>query len=234
MSHQIGGIVPPGVVWAYAGATAPTGWLLCDGTTIARATYTALFAAIGTAHGTGDGSTTFHLPDYRGRFLRGVDSAVGRDPDRASRIAANTGGNTGDNVGSVQGLATAIASGTQSGTKSTTGLANSTSSLSGISASASSISGTTNGPNTVAHTHAMPTTALTLTGGSNLTPNNTNNASNVNTLGVNDQGLGSHTHTFGGTAAAQTISGGTAASQSISGDNETRPLNANVTYIIKT
>ena len=68
-------------------------------------TYADLFAAIGTAHGYGDNvavTGTFNLPDYRGRFIRGVDGAVARDPNRATRTAAATGGNTGDNVGSVQ------------------------------------------------------------------------------------------------------------------------------------
>jgi microcystin-dependent protein len=60
-----------------------------------------LFAAIGTRHG-GD-VNNFNIPDYRGRFLRGTDGGVGRDPDRASRSAMNAGGNTGDNVGSIQG-----------------------------------------------------------------------------------------------------------------------------------
>ncbi len=52
--------------------------------------------------GEGDG-TTFHLPDLRGRFLRGVDGGVGKDPDAASRVESNSGGNAGDTVGSVQG-----------------------------------------------------------------------------------------------------------------------------------
>lgn len=95
-------LMPAGVVLPFAGATAPTGWLLCDGTSISRATYPALFTAIGTAHGTADGNS-FNVPDYRGRFLRGLDGTAGRDPDKASRTAAATGGNTGNNVGSVQG-----------------------------------------------------------------------------------------------------------------------------------
>lgn len=95
-------VVPAGTVIAFAGATPPTGWLLCNGSAISRTTYSALFAAIGSAHGSGDGSTTFHLPDYRGRFLRGVDGAAGNDPDKLTRTAANTGGNTANAVGSVQ------------------------------------------------------------------------------------------------------------------------------------
>ena len=93
---------PTGVTMAYGAASAPTGWLLCDGAAVSRATYASLFSVIGISHGSGDGATTFHLPDYRGRFLRGVDGGVARDPDRASRTAMNTGGATGDNVGSVQ------------------------------------------------------------------------------------------------------------------------------------
>lgn len=80
----------------------PTGWLLCDGTAVSRSTYSALFAKISTYHGSGDGSTTFNLPNYQGRFLRMVDGSAGVDPDKASRTAMASGGNTGNNVGSVQ------------------------------------------------------------------------------------------------------------------------------------
>lgn len=62
---------PPGVVVAYAGAAAPSGWLFCDGSLVSRTTYAALFTAIGTLYGAGDGSTTFGLPDYRGDVLVG-------------------------------------------------------------------------------------------------------------------------------------------------------------------
>jgi microcystin-dependent protein len=95
-------LVPPGTVVAYGGATPPAGWLLCNGAAVSRTQYAALFAAIGIAHGSGNGTTTFNVPDYRGRFLRGVDGGTGRDPDRAGRTAMNPGGQTGDNVGSVQ------------------------------------------------------------------------------------------------------------------------------------
>jgi microcystin-dependent protein len=102
--------VPPGTVVAFAGASTPTGWLLCDGTAASRTTYSALFSAIGIGHGGGDGTTTFNLPDYRGRFLRGVDSGTGRDPNSSGRAAPQasnatvTGGsgNPGNAVGSVQ------------------------------------------------------------------------------------------------------------------------------------
>jgi microcystin-dependent protein len=94
--------VPAGSIVAFGGTVAPTGYLLCNGQAVSRTDYADLFTAIGTAFGSGNGSTTFNVPDFRGRFLRGVDGGVGRDPDRASRTAMNSGGNAADNVGSVQ------------------------------------------------------------------------------------------------------------------------------------
>jgi microcystin-dependent protein len=103
-------VTPPGVVVAFAGTTVPAGWLLCDGSAVSRTTYAGLFGVIGITHGGGDGTTTFNVPDYRGRFLRGVDGDAGVDPDTASRTAPQAGnsavtggqGNTGDSVGSVE------------------------------------------------------------------------------------------------------------------------------------
>jgi microcystin-dependent protein len=64
--------VPVGAILAYGGTTAPTGYLLCNGALISRATFDDLFAIIGTAFGAGDGSTTFGLPDLRQRFPIGL------------------------------------------------------------------------------------------------------------------------------------------------------------------
>lgn len=63
-------------------ATAPAGWLKANGATVSRTTYAALFSKIGTTFGTGDGSTTFNLPDLRGEFLRGWDDGRGIDASR--------------------------------------------------------------------------------------------------------------------------------------------------------
>jgi microcystin-dependent protein len=98
----IGSVIPTGTVQSFAGVTVPDGWLLCDGSAVSRTTYSALFEVISTLHGEGDAVTTFHLPDYRGRFLRGRDAGAGRDPDTATRTAANAGGASLDSVGSVQ------------------------------------------------------------------------------------------------------------------------------------
>ena len=74
--------IPVGAVQLYAGATLPTGWLWCDGTAVSRSTYATLFAAIGTAFGTGDGATTFNVPDLRqrvplGKAASGTGSTLG-------------------------------------------------------------------------------------------------------------------------------------------------------------
>lgn len=96
------GGVPAGSIIAYSGTSDPAGYMIADGRAVSRTTYSTLFAAIGTTYGSGDGSTTFNLPDLRGRFLRGVDGAAGVDPNAATRTAMASGGNTGNNVGSVQ------------------------------------------------------------------------------------------------------------------------------------
>ena len=62
---------PIGTINAYGGATAPDGWMLCQGQAISRTDYADLFNVIGTSFGSGDGSTTFNVPDLRGEFLRG-------------------------------------------------------------------------------------------------------------------------------------------------------------------
>ena len=67
--------VPTGSIQPYAGASIPAGWLLCDGSAVSRTDYAALFAAIGTLYGTGDGSTTFNLPDFTDKTFWGGTAA---------------------------------------------------------------------------------------------------------------------------------------------------------------
>ena len=64
-------LVPAGAVQAFAMNSAPAGWLAANGSNVNRTTYAALFSAIGTTYGAGDGTTTFALPDLRGYFVRG-------------------------------------------------------------------------------------------------------------------------------------------------------------------
>ena len=71
----LGSAIPSGVAFPYAGKTVPSGFMACNGGTISRTTYAKLFAAIGTAWGAGDGSTTFKLPDWRNRTVMGANNA---------------------------------------------------------------------------------------------------------------------------------------------------------------
>lgn len=70
---NVGGGIPVGTILPYGGATAPAGFLLCNGGAISRTTYANLFSVIGTAYGAGDGNTTFNLPNTTDRYLRGND-----------------------------------------------------------------------------------------------------------------------------------------------------------------
>jgi len=74
--------VPAGTVITFAASTAPTGFLKANGAAVSRSTYSALFSAIGTTFGSGDGATTFNLPDLRGEFIRGWDDGRGVDSGR--------------------------------------------------------------------------------------------------------------------------------------------------------
>ena len=105
---SIKSIIPVGTVFSFAGTTAPEGWIMCDGRSLNRNDYPELFAVLGYSHG-GNLTSTFNLPDYRGRFLRGSDNmgtsqgAANRDPDSSNRESMNANGNLGNQVGSTQG-----------------------------------------------------------------------------------------------------------------------------------
>lgn len=96
--------VPVGSIIPFAGPkeNIPEGWLLCDGRRFSRTDYADLYKAIGTSWGHGNGSSTFHIPNLNGMFLRGVDYRGRYDQDRNERYAENVGGNTNVNVGSYQ------------------------------------------------------------------------------------------------------------------------------------
>lgn len=81
-----GDTLPIGSIMPYTKATAPTNWLICDGSAVSRLDYSQLFAVIGTTYGAGDGSTTFNLPDLRGRV------AVGKSSDAEFDTLGETGG----------------------------------------------------------------------------------------------------------------------------------------------
>jgi microcystin-dependent protein len=198
--------IPVGVIVPFGGpvASIPSGYLYCNGAAVSRTTYATLYGVIGDAHGYGDGSTTFNLPDYRGRFMRGVDNGAGRDPNAGSRTAANTGGNTGDNVGSVQVGATKLPVAGFTNSSASTGISIN-SAVTGISAS---------------------TSARAYDGAGNVSDYFSNTPSTVylHTIDISITDPG-HTHGITDPGHTHTISGG---------DSETRPINAYVVYMIKT
>jgi len=104
---SFGSGIPVGAVMPYAGLwspeTIPSGWLLSYGQAISRTTYSALFTVIGTTYGAGDGSTTFNLPDLRGRLVAGQDSMGGTS---ANRLTGLSGGVQGDTIGATGGAET--------------------------------------------------------------------------------------------------------------------------------
>jgi microcystin-dependent protein len=99
-------VQPIGVVLPYAGAAAPTGWLLCYGQAVSRSTYAALFAVCSTTYGVGDGSTTFNLPDLRGRVPAGQDDMGGTSANRLTNPGTTVGGIDGDVLGGTGGSET--------------------------------------------------------------------------------------------------------------------------------
>ena len=89
------GGIPTATIVPWTDSSAPSGFLECDGTAVSRTTYAALFAVIGTTYGSGDGSTTFNLPDLEDNV------PVGKSPNKA--LASTGGANTVANSGNVGG-----------------------------------------------------------------------------------------------------------------------------------
>ena len=93
-------LLPAGVIFPDGGTSAPSGYLLCYGQDVSRTTYSALFTAIGTSYGVGDGSTTFTIPDLRGRVAAGKDDMGGSS---ANRLTDADDGINGDTLGDTGG-----------------------------------------------------------------------------------------------------------------------------------
>ena len=87
--------MPSGSIITYGGSSAPTGWLICDGSAISRSTYATLFGILSTTYGVGDGSSTFNIPDIRGRVPAGKESSASRLTSGVSGLTSTTLGNTG-------------------------------------------------------------------------------------------------------------------------------------------
>jgi microcystin-dependent protein len=99
-------VQPIGVILPYGGTSAPTGWLLAYGQAVSRTTYAALFAVYSTTYGVGDGSTTFNLPDMRGRVPAGQDDMGGSSANRLTNPGTTLGGIDGDVLGGTGGAET--------------------------------------------------------------------------------------------------------------------------------
>ena len=105
-SAAVSVLMPTSTILSYAGSSAPTGYLLCDGSAISRTTYSDLFGIVGTTYGVGDGSTTFNIPDLRGRVIAGKDDLGG---SAANRLTGQT--NLNDSLGVESVTLTAAQSG---------------------------------------------------------------------------------------------------------------------------
>lgn len=95
---------PAGSIIDFGGSSVPSGWLLCDGSAISRTTYAVLFAAISTTWGAGNGTTTFNLPDLRGRSRAGRDNMGGSAAGRITTAASGIDGLTIGAAGGAQGV----------------------------------------------------------------------------------------------------------------------------------
>lgn len=177
VANALAALVPAGTINQTARATAPTGYLLCDGSAISRTTYSALFDAIGTAYGSGDGSTTFNIPNLKGKV------PVGYDPSQAEFDAlGETGGAKTHTL-----TANELPSHTHSGTTSSAGDHTHT------------FSGTTN--TTGAHTHDIYGSNGGSAGVSISVTSNTNNDRSWYLGGGLAASAGAHSHTYSGTTS---------------------------------
>jgi microcystin-dependent protein len=202
-------VIPPGTVMPFAGDTTkiPDGWLLCDGSELDRTEYAELFDIISINWGHGDASSTFNIPDFRGIFLRGADLDAGNDPDADARTPINTGGNSGDIVGSFQTNATALPN---------------------IDFETSTDGDHIHGGSTNTkgnHSHSYSSTA----NGSYYDNGNNFSGARYGVIGGKTTSTnGNHSHSI-----TTDTNGNHEHSINSGGDNETRPINAYVNYIIK-
>ena len=101
--------MPPGSMLEYGGSTAPDGFLLCNGAAVSRTTYSALFAALGTAYGAGDGSTTFNVPNKIDRVGVGAGSSYARGATGGAASATTSSAGSHNHTGAVTGTAISTA-----------------------------------------------------------------------------------------------------------------------------
>lgn len=235
-------IIPPGTVLSFAGASAPAGWELCDGRAVSRTTYAALFAAIGTAHGSGDGSTTFNIPDYRWTFLRGHGQNI--SVNGSGTAASNNATFTGHGLNRT-GVKVRLSSGALSGLSTATDywvIVVDSNTLAFAATKANAIAGTKialSGTNTAVIVQYEDPDATSRA-------SNTSGANSAATIGsYQSDAFRSHGHSYDRADRQNVAAAGTTGTPcgvpaqvvtatTSSGDNETRPSNVSVNYIIKT
>ena len=105
---EIANGVPAGSVFTFATSTVPSGYLECNGAAVSRSTYASLFSSISTTWGTGDGSSTFNLPDLRGQFVRGWDNSAGVDSGRSFASSQTDQNKSHDHTAATTSLTGAI------------------------------------------------------------------------------------------------------------------------------
>jgi microcystin-dependent protein len=234
--------LPTGSIIAFAGQSCPAGYVAADGTSVLRTTYPALYSIIGNAHGRVD-STHFNLPDMRGRFPRGADLTVGRDPDRATRTAS-------------QGGTFTVGGGSTTATSSTITVSSTADLAPGMTVTGTNITGTGYVKAILSSTtfqlgDGSRATATASGSGSGITFTFSNSAAgdyvgSVETNATKPNGLTINTMTFSGNSnigagGATNIliftdqAGASGSSSSVvGGGNETRPINIALLYCIKT
>jgi microcystin-dependent protein len=206
-------LMPTGSVISYAGSTAPSGWLLCDGAPLSTTTYASLFAIIGYTFGGSGG--TFNLPDLRGRFVR-YDDNMGNHGIAGVTAAGAAARDSGRSHGSAQTQTTAK-----------NGMTVSSSNFTPVG---SVPSGGSHGHDHVAfanYSYNGDSRVFLGGGGANSALNTGQNGSTQSTMPLQvTSGGSSHAHSFTGTSGAVSTSLGT-------GDTETRPINIALNAIIK-
>ena len=172
--------VETGMIFDYAGSSAPSGYLLCYGQAVSRTTYAALFAVLSTTFGAGDASTTFNLPDLRGRVIAGKDDMGGTSADR---LTNQTGGLNGDTLGATGGAETHVLTEGQ---------------LAAHTHAAGTIATASDG----AHVHSIDFTGVTShdTSGGGKVASGGSSTETINAF--NTQSSGAHTHTITGSTAS--------------------------------
>ncbi|GLQ53747.1 phage tail protein [Devosia nitrariae] len=247
--QQMQQAVPAGAVMAFARNTAPTGWLACRGQAVNRTTYAALFAAIGTTFGAGDGSTTFGLPQMRGEFIRGWnETGSGIDASRAfgstqtdenkqhTHTASTSSAGSHDHTGSAlsAGAHTHTASTGSAGTHDHSGTASSAGAHSHKIATGGSTSGSFD------YGENLDNSQGTTSGGRPYQADVSNAGAHIHSLSINDAGAHTHSVTVNSGGAhthSLSINDAGAHTHTVTVQNEgseARPDNVALLYCIKT